>query len=255
MYTISELAGLAGISVRTLQYYDEIDLLKPAETQSNGYRSYGTRELKYLQQVLLYKELGYSLRQIREVLYTPGFDLEASLLEQRRLISAKRTRLGSVIGTIDRTLAELRGEAVMSDKDRFNGLDIDEILQDQKQYDEEVDRTYDPKLVAESRKRTGKYSKDDWKQVLEEGGRINQEIARLMEAGALPSDPEVQEQVKRYHAYIDRSFYSCSMEVFKGLGSLYVHDLRFTDYYEQIAAGLAAFISDAIAWYTTETEN
>ena len=92
-YTVQKLADLAGISIRTLHYYDEIGLLKPGSILPNGYRHYGEKELIRLQQILYFRELDFSLEEIKQILDNPRFDLESSLLKQRELLQLKKKRL------------------------------------------------------------------------------------------------------------------------------------------------------------------
>mgnify|MGYP000616217074 CR=1 FL=1 len=249
MYLINELARLAGVSVRTLQYYDSIGLLGAAELNPAGYRLYGDAELDYLQQILLYKELGYSLKQIQEILYAPEFDLLCSLENQKKLIEQKIRRLDEVAHTIDGTIRQMKGGPSMKDSQRFKGIDVEGILKEQEQYSEELKERFDARTIEESNRRTAHYSKERWAQIIQEGADLASRVGDQMNRGAEATDEKVQEEVAKYHSYIDNNFYSCSIEVFRGLGEMYVSDLRFSAYYEKIAEGLAVFFSHAIGIY------
>lgn len=102
MKSISQVAKLTGISIRTLQYYDEIDLLKPSELTSSGYRLYDENALQALQQILFFKELGFSLREIKEILENPDFDRIAAFKKQKELFLLKRNRINRLIQLLER---------------------------------------------------------------------------------------------------------------------------------------------------------
>jgi DNA-binding transcriptional MerR regulator len=121
--TVSQLAKLSGVSVRTLHHYDEIGLLKPAFVGSNGYRYYGREELLRLQQILLHRELGLSLDEIRRVIDTPGFDRATALRDHRQKLVAETARLRELLQTIDATLADLEGETIMNETSMYRGFD------------------------------------------------------------------------------------------------------------------------------------
>src|SRR5690348_11105840 len=117
--TVSQLAKLSGVSVRALHHYDEIGLLKPAFVGSNGYRYYGREELLRLQQILLHRELGLSLDEIRRAIDTPGFDRATALRGQRQKLIAETARLRELLQTIDATLADLEGETIMNETSMY----------------------------------------------------------------------------------------------------------------------------------------
>jgi DNA-binding transcriptional MerR regulator len=124
-YTVSQLAKLSGVSVRTLHHYDEIGLLKPASVGLNGYRYYGREELLRLQQILFHRELGLSLDEIRRAIDTPGFDRAAALRDQKEKLAGEIARLRALTKTIDDTLAELEGGKTMTDKSMYRGFDAE----------------------------------------------------------------------------------------------------------------------------------
>ena len=121
-YTVKQLADLAGVSTRTLRYYDQIGLLKPAGTTEAGYRLYGAVEVDRLQQILFYREMGMELEQIREIVNSPDFDLKEALLSHRDSLLRKRNRLDQLLETVERSLAGLEGRIKMSDKEKFEGF-------------------------------------------------------------------------------------------------------------------------------------
>lgn len=121
-YTVQKLGELAGISTRTLRYYDEIGILKPARINSSGYRIYSQKEVDRLQQILFYKELGVALDSIKKILLSPSFDNSAALKEHREKLLAKRQQLDILIANVDKTIASTERRIIMSDKEKFEGF-------------------------------------------------------------------------------------------------------------------------------------
>lgn len=249
-YTVKAVAEMAGVSVRTLHHYDEIDLLKPEQLSAAGYRLYNEKDLERLQQILFFRELEFSLSDIREIIDDPKFDRQQALLLQKEALLERQHRLSRLIMTIDRTLRMMEGNEPMNDqelKELFNGFD-------QSQYEEEVkERFGQTNEYAESHRRTKQYTKTDWVQMQQEGGEIQQGIVALMDRD--PADPEVQAWIGKHHQQINKWFYTCSLEIYRGLGEMYVADERFAANYEKIKPGLAAFMRAAMLAYCDQQES
>lgn len=141
-YTVQKLGLLAGVSTRTLRYYDEIGILKPARINSSGYRIYGPSEVDRLQQILFYRELGVTLEEIKEILASPAFDAISALREHRIKLLEKREHLDALIANVDLTLAEKEGMKTMSDKQKFEGFKQKLIDDNERQYGEEIRAKY-----------------------------------------------------------------------------------------------------------------
>lgn len=222
-FTVKAVAELAGISVRTLHHYDEIGLLKPAQVTPSGYRLYSEHDLERLQQILFFRELGFSLNDIKEIISRPDFDRRQALIEHRQLLEERRGRLGRLIDSIGHTLTTMERGTPMSEKElkeMFDGFD-------HTQYEEEARQRWGhTKEYQESVARTKHYTKADWAAFKAEMGEITLQLASLMDRD--PADPEVQEGVRRWHQFINDRCYTCSTEVFRGLGNMYVEDERFT---------------------------
>lgn len=248
-YQISEISKIAGVSKRTLHYYDEVGLLVPITDELSGYRLYCDDDLVRLQQILFFKELGFKLEEIKNILNSESFDRLSALKKQKELMDLKVKRYFEIIDTIDEAIASIEGGNHMSGENMFKALDINEIEEHKKKYEKEVREKYDEDLVKESNRRTSKYSQDDWNMIQKEAHDIFISIADGMSKG--PEDAIVQENVKKYHEHIDKYYYPCSIEIFRGLGIMYVEDERFTKYYEDIKVGLAAFMRDAMEYYSS----
>ena len=247
LYQVKEVAHLAGISVRTLHHYDQIGLLKPEAVSPAGYRRYSDRDLERLQQIMFFKELDFSLDEIRNILGQPGFDRLEALQAHRKLLTAKKERLEAIIASIAKTIQSLEGECSMEKQEMFAAFDMAGIEKHKEQYAAEVREKYDPKAVAECEAKTAKYAPKDWSAIMGDAGRIYQEIAVLMDRN--PADPEVQRLVGEWRQHITNNFYDCTLEIFRGLGDLYVDDPRFTANIDKFKSGLAKFLRDAIMAY------
>lgn len=246
-YKVKEVAVLAGISVRALHHYDRIGLLKPEAVSPAGYRLYSDRDLRRLQQILFFREIGFNLDEIRRILDRPDFDQGRALRAHRELLTEKKRRLEEIIRTVDKTLRAMEEGRQMEKKEMFEGFDLAEIEKHQARYAEEVRRKYDPEVVAESERRTAKYTKEDWAAIFAKGNDIFRRIADGLDRG--PADPEVQAAVAQWREHITNSFYTCTPEIFRGLGDLYVEDSRFTENIDRFRPGLAAFLREAMHIY------
>lgn len=148
-YSIGELAKLAGVSIRTLRYYDKIDLLNPIERAESNYRYYGKDELYRLQQILFFKELDFELKKIKKLLDDPDFDQLKALTFQRKQVLNRKERLDKLLVTIDKTIKDLKEEKnMLTDEELYEGFSKEEI----QKIKQEVTQKYDPKVVAESNK-------------------------------------------------------------------------------------------------------
>lgn len=240
--SISEMAKLSGVSVRTLHYYDEIGLLKPSEVISDtGYRYYDESALTQLQQILFYRELDFSLKEIVKMMKASDYNKEDALLKQRDLLKLKRKRLDRLIKLLD---VNLKGDTTMS----FKEFDTTEIDEARMKYAKEVESKWgNTDVYAQSKEKTGKYSKEDWKRVSEGMDELLQQFAGVV--GSAPYDEKVQKLVAEWQQYITKTYYDCTKEILAGLGQMYVADERFTQNMDKFKVGTAKLISDGIAVY------
>lgn len=241
-YTVKQLAKMAGVSVRTLHYYDEIGLLKPSFVKPNGYRCYRRPELLRLQQVLFFRELGFSLEQIRQVLDSPDFDTRQALMDQKKLLELEKERVDGLLQTIDSTLKELKGEVTMKAQDLYGSFTREQI----EEYRQEVIDRWGEKSLLESEAKISAWTPDETRWVEKEAQEVVGGMMACMAAGKAPDDPEAQELAGRYFAYMQK-FFDCSVEIFRELGKMYVDDPRFAAYYEKYHPDLAAYMRDSMA--------
>ncbi|MCU0486631.1 MAG: MerR family transcriptional regulator [Anaerolineales bacterium] len=242
MYTVKQLARLAGITPRTLHYYDEIGLLKPSHVGENGYRYYAEDALLHLQQILLYRELDLPLENIREILASPGFDLQTALESHRAALQTRITHLERVIRTVDNTLASLRGEMEMSNQQLFEPFNEEQ----QAEYEKEALQRYDPETVKASYKKWKNYTTADKQRIGEEGNAVYRDLLAAMPKGA--GSPEVQACIERWRQHMDY-FWTPNLEQLLGLANLYNDDPRFRANYDKVDPRLAPFMLEAVSIY------
>lgn len=241
-YTVKSVADLASVTVRALHHYDRIGLLRPESVSEAGYRLYSDADLEKLQQVLFFRELGFGLREIKRIMDSPRFDRREALLEHRRLLLAKKSRVEALIHSVDRTLESLDGGKAMEKKEMFGGLD-DSTLE---QYRDEARARWGD-VVDESYRRLERCSKEEQQAIWAEAQQVTSGIAALMDRDL--ADAEVQELVGRRHRLIDGRYWSCSPEAFRAMGDMYVEDERFTQFCDRVRPGLAAFLRSAMHVY------
>ncbi len=246
-YTIKEIADLAGVTTRTIRYYDEIGLLEPALTGDNGYRYYDQDSLLRLQQILFFRELDVPLKEIELIMNGPNYDLLSALGNHRSALQGKVRRLETLIDTLDKTVASIKGEGSMSDKDVFEGFD-------ESQYEEEVrERWGDSPRYAESQAKWSSYSEEQKEAIKAEGGRLTVMMVSK-DPKASPDDADVQAAVGEYHAYLNQYFYTCELSFLRVLADNWVQDPRFAINYEKIREGGAAFAREAVHIYCDRNE-
>lgn len=247
-YKVKELAEIVGVSVRTLHHYDEINLLKPEYISESGYRLYIDKNLERLQQILFFKEIGFSLGEIKIILDDSSFDRKKALYSHKELLLKKKERIEEIIKTVERTISSIEKGQKMKEKAMFKGFDMSEIEKHKEIYSEEVKEKWgNTSAYKESNLKTSNYNKDDWKKITESMGVIYKKIADNMDKGIY--DPLIQEAVGEWRQHITDNFYNCTPEIFRGLGNMYVDDNRFTKNIDKYRSGLAVFLRDAMNYY------
>ena len=235
---IKEFAKLTGVSVRTLRYYDEIGLLKPAFVDKfTGYRFYDESSLVRMQEILFYRELDFSLKSIAEILSSPNYDKEKALEEQKKLLILKKERLEKLISAID---GAVRGENVMT---AFDNSEFENYKQEAKE------KWGETTAYKEHAQKTKDYSKDKWNNLAVEMNGIFAEFALCMNNGEKPGSDETQSLVKALQSHITENYYHCTNDILAGLGQMYVADERFRNNIDKHALGTAEFVSRAIGVY------
>lgn len=241
MRTVGEVSELAGVTVRALHHYDEIGLLSPRARSDAGYRLYSYDDLARLQEILVWRALGFTLGEIQAMLDDPGYDRSSALARQRTLVQRELERLGGLMHALDAALAAQRTGTRLKETTMFEGFDPAEYE------DEARERWGATDAYRESQRRTAGYREEQWRAIREESDAIVREFAELLESGEPADGERAQSVAERHRQHITRWFYECTPQIHRGLGEMYVADERFTRTYERVAPGLAAYIRDAIA--------
>jgi DNA-binding transcriptional MerR regulator len=230
------------VTVRTLHHYDEIGLLTPSARTDAGYRCYSSGDLERLQQILFYRELGFSLERIATAMTNDG-DARTQLLQQRRLLGEEISRLQAMAAAVERALEATEMGISLTAEERF------EVFGQFRPEDHEAEvreRWGNTEAFAESQRRTARYSKEDWRRLMSEAGEIYAALAAVMQAGTLATSVVAMDLAERHRQHLSKWFYECSHERHRVLGEMYVSDPRFAEVYERTATGLAAYLRDAI---------
>jgi DNA-binding transcriptional MerR regulator len=245
MFTVNQLSKLAGITRRTLHYYDEIGLLSPARIGENGYRYYGENSLLRLQQILLYRELGLPLEEIKTLLGRPDFDVPQALEHHKADLQRRIQHLERLIATVDDTIDHIKGEKKMSPRQLFEAFSEEQ----QAEYEKEALQKYDPETVRASNKKWNNYTPAQKQQIADEGNAVYENFLQAMPKG--PASPESQACVEAWRKHMEY-FWSPNEEQMLGLADLYNEDPRFKANYDKIDPNLAAFVRQAIQVYVAE---
>lgn len=240
---IREFARLTGVSVRTLHFYDEIGLLKPSSVdEQNGYRFYDEQTLMRMQEILFYRELNFSLKEIRMILSSPDYDKQNALKEQKHLLTLKKERLERIISALD---SAMKGEIV-----NMNVFDNSEFEEKRNEYAKEAREKWgDTAAYKEYAEKIADYSEDKHKQVNSAMDERIAEFADCKRNGFAPESQKTQALVKKWQDFITENYYTCTKEILVGLGEMYVADERFQKNIDRHGDGTAQFMSDAIKLY------
>lgn len=240
--TVHEVSRLAGISVRTLHYYDRIGLLRPVQVSAAGYRLYDETNLERLQQILLFRELQFPLKEIQTILDSPDFERNRALEQQITLLRLKKEHLENLIDLACGIKAI--GVGTM-DFSAFDTAKIDEYAAQAKAA---WSKTAEYREFEEkSRRRT-----QEEQQRL--GGQFMELFVKFGERKTYnPANDAIQGQVKELQNFIAEHFYTCSKEMLRRLGTMYASGGRFTEAIDQAGGeGTARFVLQAIEVYCTE---
>ncbi|MFE0101412.1 MerR family transcriptional regulator [Streptomyces sp. NPDC059009] len=242
-YSVGQVAGFAGVTVRTLHHYDEIGLLAPSERSHAGHRRYSDADLDRLQQILFYRELGFPLDEVASLLDDPRADPRAHLRRQHELLTARIEKLQKMAAAVENAMEARKMGINLTPEEKFEVFGD----HDPDQYAEEVaERWGDTEAYRESQRKAASYTKEDWKRINTEMEAIHARMADVLARGLAADSTEAMDVAEEHRLFITRSHYACSHELHSCLGRMYVDDERFTATYEAIRPGLAVFMRDAI---------
>ena len=245
-YSIRELAEISGVSSRTLRYYDSIGLLTPARVNDAGYRFYGEKEMLLLQQIFFYRERGFSLEEIQQILYQKDFDLEKALQEHLRELEKRQNEIADMIKNVKCTIASMKGEWEMSEKERFDGFKQRIVKENEAVYGKEVREKYgDAEMDAANRKML-QMTEGDYERFENLKGEVEKALQQAVLAGEEPKVEAGHRVVLLHKEWLGMTWKQYTENAHKGVAQMYVLDERFRDYYDKEVEGCAAFLRDAI---------
>jgi Predicted transcriptional regulators len=248
-YTVQKLGQLAGVSTRTLRYYDELGLLKPVRVSSSGYRIYGEAEVDLLQQILFFRELGISLEQIKQIVTDPSFDKANALKEHREQLLNRRRQLDNLIRNVELSIKHAEGRISMSDKQKFEGFKQKLIDENERKYGSEIREKYGEDKINASNAKLSHMTQEQFEEVTQLAKEVQITLAEAFGTGD-PAGDLAQKAAGLHKQWLCYYWNEYSKEAHAGLAQMYVDDERFTAYYDTDQPGTAAFLRDAIHIYT-----
>lgn len=241
--TVGVVAGMVGVSIRTLHHYDQIGLVEPSGRTPAGYRVYDDTDVERLHQVLTYRELGFSLEQIATLLDDPDADPLSHLQTQRALLTDRIDRLLRMVAALEEMM-NAKNEGISLSASEQAEIFGDDWLGDEYAAEAE-ERWGNTEAWTQSQKRSAQYSKDDWQRIKDETDDLERRLAEAMRRGVTPGTAEANSLAEEHRAQIGR-FYDCDHDMQVCLADMYVADPRFTEHYDAQAPGLAVYLREVI---------
>ncbi|WP_304507342.1 MerR family transcriptional regulator [Anaerotignum sp.] len=248
-YGIKELSELAGVSSRTLRYYDEIGLLLPSHTNDAGYRFYGEKEVELLQQILFYRERGFGLEQIRNILYQTDFDILSALYGHLQELENQKKRVDDLICIVKKTILSKKGEVEMSDRERFDVLKEEIIQENEERYGKEVREKYGNGALEETNKKILDMTEGEYEHLKNLENEILFRLKEVVIAGKQGESAEGKNIVLLHKEWLKMTWKGYSLKGHKALTEMYLMDERFTAYYDREVKGCAEFLKKAVDYW------
>ena len=242
-YTINKLAKLSGVSTRTLRFYDEIGLLAPAFYGENQYRYYKEEQLLMLQQILFFRELGFPLNDIQQILSSDDFDKIESLKAHKSMLQSNLDRTAILIKTIDKTISHLRGKIIMRDAEMYDGFDpIKQQEHEKYMLDTGI---LSQKQIDDSWRRVSQWKKADWEKFKDAGEKFNAEMVKALQQGHAVASENVQQLIQQHYDWVS-NFWTPTKETYLGLGQMYFDHPDFRAFYNQLHPDLLEYLVAAM---------
>lgn len=248
-YKIKEVANISGVSVRMLHYYDKIGLLKPKSVSQAGYRLYTTDDINKLSQILFYRELDFSLEEIKKIIGTSNSSKLEVLKMQQQILSKKRDKIDAIIRAITKSIISLEQGEDTRDPNILTSLDLAEMIRNKEQYKTDL-MTHLFVSDEDCGAKTSQYSNEDWTVVMFKMERILNEIADKSDKG--PADAEIQDLISKYKEFINDNLTTCNSNTLKTLGVLYIDNPVYRSYMERYGDSFPEFLKSAIDIYKND---
>lgn len=243
LLTVSQVATLTHLTVRALHHYDDIGLLKPSQRSPAGYRLYDEDDLHRLRQVLLFRELGFGLDEVRELIDAAADRQREALLARRVAIEKQQRHTEAVLRAVDATLDSLTEQRPMTTEKLFEGFEQFENGEYAREAEQRWGHT---EAWKESRRRTSGHTRADWDAANAEQEALITELLAVRDRGLGADSAPAMDVAERHRLLIDQRYYPCSHAMQCGLADMYEADERFRNYYDRHGAGVAAYLAAAI---------
>ena len=241
--TVGGVAALTGVSVRTLHHYDHIGLVVPSVRTAAGYRVYTDADVERLHLVLVYREAGLPLEEIRVLLDDPEADELSRLRRQHALLLERAEGLQRTIKAVEELMDAHHAGIQLTAQEQ---VEIFGTTAFGAEYAVEAQQRWgDTPEWEQSRRRVAQLSKQDWIDIKAEGDALLADLAAAKRSGVTAGSPEADALAARHRASIER-FYECGGEMHRNLVEMYLADARFTAYYDDVEPGLAQFVHDVV---------
>ena len=246
VYSIHALAELAGVSARTLRYYDQIGLLRPRGVTKAGYRFYGQKEVDLLQQILIYRAMGVKLKEIARIVQADDFDRLHALEAHLSALYARQEQTAALIQTVEKTIRSIKGEVEMNDKEKFEAFKQRVVDENEARYGAELRARYgDAQMDAANEKVLG-MTQTDYERFETLKDEVQQALETAVRAGDDPKGPAGERIVHLHKTWLGGTWKEYTADAHKALAAGYVTDARFTAYYDRNVPGCARFLCDAV---------
>lgn len=230
-YTIKQLGEIAGVSVRTLRYYDEIGLLRPMKINESGYRIYGQQEVNLLQQILFYKAMDFRLEEIQHIINDENFDVNIALTEQLARLINKKKQIDALIEMVNKTIAHNKGEIKMSDIEKFEAFKKDKLQENEIKYGKEIRERYGESVVSSTNERFMDLTEEAFNSMQSAEDKMIEALKEVIQTGDLESKA-AQTVYEKHKEWLSFTWPKYSKEAHIGLAEMYVLDERFGQYYK-----------------------
>ncbi len=245
-YSIHELAQLAGITARTLRWYDQTGLLKPGRTGENGYRYYGEAQVKRLQEILYYRALGVGLAEIKACLDAPAYDRLAALRGHLSALERERERVNRLIQSVEESIRAEERKENMSDEKKFEAFKQRVIAENEEKYGAEVRTRYGDDEMDAANAAVMKITPAQYQEWTALGNEIQRRLEAAVANRLSPSFTEGKEIAALHKKWLTVASHGYDVQRHRGIACLYTADERFTAYYDKNLPGCAQFLKDAV---------
>jgi len=248
-YTIHQLAELAGISTRTLRWYDELGLLPPMRTADNGYRIYGPEQVDRLQHILFYRALGVELKQIKPILDDPAFDSLAALRSHLQKLEEQSRRTEQLIATVRETILAAERREIMSDEAKFRAFKQRTVEENEARYGAEAREKYGDAQVDAAQAAVMGLTREQYQEWVQLGETIQTQLEQAVAHGLSPESEAGRTIADLHRRWLTVTIRDYTPAKHKGIAQLYVLDERFTAYYDKNLSGCARFLTDCVTFW------